>query len=81
MLRGLRAGAAVEDIFQIIDRSLTSDDLWFVDWTFRRAGVVVEGEQRGVETGYFIIVPDEGAAVPETEWQVESHMTIHGQAQ
>lgn len=79
LLRGLRAGAAVDEIFSIIDRSLNSDDLWFVDWKFQRAGVVVDGEQRGVETGYFVIVDDEQNP-NDGEWQVETRMTIHGQA-
>ncbi len=80
LLRGLRAGAAVEDIFKIIDRSLTNNDLWFVDWHFRRAGVVVDGETRDVETGYFLIVLEDGSYNGDTEWQVETHMTVNGQA-
>ncbi len=80
LLRGLRAGAAVEDIFQIIDRSLTNNDLWFVDWRFRRAGVVVDGETQDVETGYFMIVLEDGNYNDNTEWQVETHMTVNGQA-
>jgi len=80
LLRGLRAGAAVEDIFRIIDRALTDDDLWFIDWRFRRAGVVVDGETRDVETGYFLIVLEDGSYNDSTEWQVETHMTVNGQA-
>lgn len=79
LLRGLRAGAAADEIFSVIDRSLNSDDLWFVDWKFQRAGVVVDGEQRGVETGYFVIV-DEEQNPNDGEWQVETRMTIHGEA-
>ena len=80
LLRGLRAGAAVEDIFQIIDKSLTNNDLWFIDWRFRRAGVVVDGETQDVETGYFMIVLEDGSYNDNTQWQVETHMTINGQA-
>ena len=79
LLRGLRAGAEVEDIFEIIDRSLVGDDLWFIEWSFRRAGVIVDGEQRGVETGYFIIVAENGA--PDSPaLKVETHMSVAGQA-
>ncbi len=78
LLRGLRAGAAIEDIFTIIDRSIVDGDLWFVDWSFRRAGVIVNGEQRGVETGYFIIAEQGDNAAGSFE--VETHMSIHGQA-
>jgi hypothetical protein len=81
LLRGLRAGAAVEDIFRIVDESLIGDKLWFLDWSFRRAGVTVDGQQRGVETGYFIIVSGEDGEGNGRGYEVETHMTIHGQAQ
>jgi hypothetical protein len=80
LLRGLRAGAAVEDIFQIIDRSLQVGELWFLDWSFRRAGVIVDGQQRGVETGYFVIVSTDSDAGAAVEFEVETHMAISGQA-
>jgi cell division protein FtsB len=80
LLRGLRAGAAVEDIFKIIDQALVNDDLWFEDWSFRRAGVVVDGETRTVETGYFVIVSAEEQSAEPLEWQVETHMVLEGRA-
>jgi len=80
LLRGLRAGAAIDDIFTLIDRSLVASDLWFLEWTFRRAGVIVDGEQRGVETGYFVIVAEDSDPFAELDLEVETHMTIHGQA-
>lgn len=80
LLRGLRAGAAIEDIFKIIDQALVNESLWFVDWSFRRAGVVVDGETRSVETGYFLIVPADGQAGEIPDWQVETHMTLEGRA-
>ncbi len=79
LLRGLRAGAEVEDIFEIIDRSLVDDDLWFLEWSFKRAGVIVDGEQRGIETGYFIIVSP-GEDADDSLMEVETHMSISGQA-
>ncbi len=80
LLRGLRAGAAVEDIFRIVDNALVDDELWFVNWSFRRAGVVVNGETRTIETGYFLIVPDEQRPSETPDWQVETHMTLEGRA-
>lgn len=80
LLRGLRAGAAIDDIFTLIDRSLVAGELWFLDWSFRRAGVIVDGEQRGVETGYFIIVSEDTDPFANPDLEVETHMTIHGQA-
>jgi hypothetical protein len=80
LLRSLRAGAAIDDIFTLIDESLVSGDLWFMDWSFRRAGVIVDGEQKGVETGYFIIVAEDSGPSANPDLEVETHMTIHGQA-
>lgn len=80
LLRGLRAGAAIDDIFTLIDRSLVVGELWFLDWSFRRAGVIVDGEQRGIETGYFIIVSEDSDPFANPDLEVETHMTIHGQA-
>ena len=80
LLRGLRAGAAVDEIFSLIDDSLIDDELWFLDWSFRRAGVIVDGQKRGVETGYFIIVSEDDDPLAEPNLGVETHMTIHGQA-
>ncbi len=79
LLRGLRAGAEVEDIFELIDRSLVGEDLWFSEWSFRRAGVVADGQPRGRETGYFVIV-DEQKQAADPALKVETHMEISGQA-
>jgi Tfp pilus assembly protein PilN len=80
LLRGLRAAAALEDVFEIVDNSLIAGDLWFLEWSFRRAGIIVDGEQRGIETGYFIIVPSEEGGDAGKSFVVETHMSIHGQA-
>jgi Tfp pilus assembly protein PilN len=80
LLRGLRAGAAVDDIFALIDDSLVAGDLWFLDWSFRRSGVIVDGERRGVETGYFIIVDENTDPQAGKNLEIETHMTIRGQA-
>ncbi len=80
LLRGLRAGAAIEDIFRIIDGAIVSNDLWFENWSFRRAGVVVDGETRGIETGYFVIVSADEQSGENPDWQVETHMVLEGRA-
>jgi hypothetical protein len=80
VLSGLRSGAAAGDMFVTVDRALTNDDVWFLDWEFKRAGIVVGGEVQTVNTGYFIVVP-EGAEQPKSnQLRVQTHMTIHGQA-
>ena len=80
LLRGLRAGAAVDEIFSLIDRAIVAGDLWFLDWSFRRAGIIVDGQQRGVETGYFVIVAENDDPLATSDLTVETHMTIRGQA-
>lgn len=80
LLRGLRAGAAAEDIFAIVDSALSGKDIWFLNWEFRRAGVIVGDADRGVDTGYFIVVPANDPSGTAPDWQVETHMNIQGQA-
>ncbi len=80
LLSGLRSGAAAEDMFVTIDRALTSDDVWFLEWQFQRAGVMVGEEVRTVNTGYFIVVPDGADQLAADDIRVQTHMTIRGQA-
>ncbi len=80
LLSGLRSGAAAEDMFVTIDRALTSDDVWFLEWQFQRAGIMVGEEVRTVNTGYFIVVPDGADQLAADDLRVQTHMTIRGQA-
>jgi len=80
LLSGLRSGAAAGDMFVTIDRALTSDDVWFLEWQFRRAGVMAGEDVRTVNTGYFIVVPDGAEQLAADELRVQTHMTIRGQA-
>lgn len=80
LLNGLRSGGAAEQMFVTVERALTSDDVWFVDWQFQRSGVVVDDERAAVNTGYFIVVPADPEAEEEKPWQVQTHMTIRGQS-
>ena len=80
LLSGLRSGAAAEKMFVTVDRALTGDDVWFLMWQFQRAGVVIDGEDRTVNTGYFIVVPDGVDQAGADDLRVQTHMTIQGQA-
>lgn len=80
LLEGLRAGAAVEDIFSLIDQTIVEDRIWFLNWEFRRAGIVVDGESRTTETGYFIIVNDAASGEQSQGLEIETRMRIRGQA-
>jgi len=80
VLSGLRSGAAAGDMFVTVDRALTGDDVWFLNWEFKRAGVVVGEQVQTVNSGYFIVVPD-GAAQPASNGlRVQTNMAIQGQA-
>lgn len=82
MLRGLRSGAPAETVFLTIDRAIANIDVWFVDWNFNRAGVLVpEDQAKTVNTGYFIVVPEGETGSEGQAWMVETHMTIRGRAQ
>ena len=80
VLSGLRTGAAAEDLFVIIDQALPGEDVWFTDWKFRRAGVVEPDTEKTTNTGYFIVVNNDGENQAQPEWRVETHMDISGQA-
>ena len=80
LLSGLRSGAAAGNMFVTIDRALTSEDVWFLEWQFQRAGVMAGEDVRTVNTGYFIVVPDGAEQLAADELRVQTHMTIRGQA-
>jgi cell division protein FtsB len=80
LLSGLRSGAAAGDMFMTIDRALTSNDVWFRNWQFQRAGVTVGEEVRTVHTGYFVVVPDGAGQQASDDLRVQTHMAIRGQA-
>ncbi|MDJ0926916.1 MAG: hypothetical protein QNJ73_04615 [Gammaproteobacteria bacterium] len=81
LLSSLRSGAPARSMFMTVDKALANADVWFLQWEFRRAGVKVpESQARGVETGYFIVVPESGEAGGDQAWLVETHMKITGQA-
>jgi Tfp pilus assembly protein PilN len=80
LLTGLRSGSAVGEVFRTIDRALAEEDVWFLSWEFRRAGSVRKAGQKTVNTGYFIVLPAGKEGGEEETWQIETHMTIRGQA-
>lgn len=80
ILAGLRGGLSSDSVFLAVDRSF-QEGIWFVDWTFRRAGQLVEEDSKAVQTGYFLVVPlDQDGDQGERAWRLETHMEIRGQA-
>lgn len=80
LLEGLRSGAAADDMFLTVDRALAEHGVWFTRWQFQRAGVLVGEQPGGVNTGYFIVVPEGQRDTDENAWKVETRMLIQGQA-
>ena len=82
VLEKLRGGALAEDMFVNIDRALDGRNIWFKNWKFIRAGSKTSEQPKGVNTGYFIVIPEgDRANQKEREaWQIETHMEVNGQA-
>ena len=80
MINSLRGGPPVKQIFLTIDRVI-NPKIWFSKWQFFRANTVVPVNPETVQTGYFIVIPDELNPGPQQQaWKMESHMEISGQA-
>lgn len=81
LLNGLRGGVAVTDILLDIDKALTDEQVWFVDWQFNRAGEIVDQQLSLEESGYFIMIKRNNSsdAAPE-KWRINSHIKIKGEA-
>jgi hypothetical protein len=82
VLEKLRGGALAEDMFVNIDRALNGNNVWFKNWKFTRAGSKTSEAPKGVNTGYFIVIPESDRAnVKEKEaWKIQTHMEVSGQA-
>ena len=82
ILEKLRGGALAEDMFVNIDRALNGKNIWFKNWKFIRAGSKTREKPRGVNTGYFIVIPEADRANQKEKeaWQIQTHMEVSGQA-
>ena len=79
-LTGLRSGTAAPEMFNTVDRALVDEEVWFLNWEFRRAGMTVENNADISSNGYFIIIPATNGENKNETWKIETHMTIKGQA-
>ena len=82
VLEKLRGGALAEDMFVNIDRALNGKSIWFKNWKFIRAGSKTSEQPKGVNTGYFIVIPEsDRSSLKENEaWRIQTHMEVSGQA-
>lgn len=78
-LQQMRTGASAADILNTVNRAIKGREIWFDSWEFRRTGLVEDTGSGAVETGYFVVTPNDGSKV-ETGPLIETHMTIRGQA-
>ncbi len=85
LLLGLRGGATVEGLFEVLDQALEGERVWFKEWRFLRAGQTVEHKQiqpqrdRGA---YIIVLPPESSETPEEPpaWSIATRLAIEGGA-
>lgn len=80
LLAGLRSGLAVEQIFITVDKAISKENVWITNWSFRRAGTVVDNDPKTVNMGYLIVIPNVERPQQEEAWKIETTMTIQGQA-
>jgi hypothetical protein len=80
IFEALRGGPPVRKLFLAIDR-IMDESVWFTEWTFQRAGEIVEATPQTTQNGYFITIPEDtsGSGKPQV-WQLKSHMQIAGGA-
>ncbi len=80
ILNGLRGGPSAKQILLAVDRVMP-DDVWFTQWSFNRAGEITPVQPATVQTGYFIIIPQQANGSPNQQaWKLNTHMEISGQA-
>ena len=81
ILDGLRGGISSDAVFGAVDEAL-DEGIWFLDWTFSRAGQLVEDDPKAVQQGYFLVIPLEGEdeIYQGRAWRLETHMEIRGRA-
>jgi len=80
LLSNLRRGVAAGDMFVTVDKALTSDDIWFRNWKFERAGITVGEELETVNNGYIMVVPEGADDLTSDELRIQTNMEIRGQA-
>lgn len=80
VLEGLRGGPSAKQILLAVDRVM-QNDVWITQWSYNRAGEITQVQPATVQTGYFIIIPQETSASPNQQaWKLNTHMEISGQA-
>jgi Tfp pilus assembly protein PilN len=80
LLNSLRSGTGAPEMFTTIDRAMTDTDVWFDNWEYQRVGSPVEQNDPSSKNGNLFILPAGDGTTTDTAWEIETHMTIKGQA-
>lgn len=82
VLEKLRGGALAENMFVAVDKALDDKNVWFTSWRFDRAGSRTNELPKGVNTGYFIIIPENERINKKAQeaWEIQTHMKVDGEA-
>ncbi len=82
ILQKLRGGALAADMFVTVDRALIGKNVWFKNWQFERAGSKTSEQSKGVNTGYFIVIPEAEREDKKSKeaWKIQTHMEVNGAA-
>ena len=82
VLEKLRGGAVAENMFVTVDKALDDKNVWFTSWRFDRAGSRTSELPKGVNTGYFIIIPENERINKKAQeaWEIQTHMKVSGEA-
>ena len=80
LLKNLRNNTAASKMFVIVDRAISSGDLWFMNWEYERSDDMVELQPKSEHTGYYIVLSDKADQGPVEAWEIKTRMSIKGQA-
>ena len=81
VLEKLRGGELAKNMFVTFDRALDGNDVWFKKWRFDRAGSKTNEIPKGINTGYFIVIPKSNSNNKTGEaWKIQTRMEVDGGA-
>ncbi len=80
LLEGLRSGARVESTLLTIDESLSGNEVWFLNWTFKRIAEKVAADRPATSESYLVSFTDHLAGGRSEILKVDTQLSITGQA-
>ena len=77
---GMDKGDFAMDEYENISDHLKNFDVWFETWEYQRVNSPVEQNIQSSKYGNLFILPAGDGTTTDTAWEIETHMTIKGQA-